>query len=215
MCRFLHLEPSLRSRCRPIWLSAPRALFDGPRFSHLMRYGIQMGQPQTCRDRDGRFQRRFLLVGTLCEPHASSSRCCIRVGGLCVLTLTTRSSGRLQRASHASGRRLPRTLAYPVRVRRINYLLALLPFAATYGGWRLAVLTGSALGCAVLSKSPTPCLLGAFDAQPVLGALAWWGMLLWMPGLVVSGLWLGLLLSRRLPPPLGRGNNAPSTNRHG
>jgi hypothetical protein len=95
-----------------------------------------------------------------------------------------------------------------VKQRWSSYALALLPFLATFGGWQVSVLLARSLGCVVPSKAPQPCLVGSLNVEPLLGAAAWWGMLLWIPGLLISALWLGALLARRLPPPWGKGNNA-------
>jgi hypothetical protein len=92
-----------------------------------------------------------------------------------------------------------------------QYALAMLPVGVTLGGWQLAALLAHSLGCSVPSKDPQPCLIGMLNAEPLLGAVAWWGMLLWVPGLVISALLLGALLARRLPPPWGKGNNASRT----
>ena len=83
-------------------------------------------------------------------------------------------------------------------------LLCFVPLLATLGGWRLAVVVNDALACESLGKRPAPCLACGLDLQPLLSFVAWWGTLLWMPGLLISGLLLGQLLARRLPRPLGR-----------
>jgi len=82
--------------------------------------------------------------------------------------------------------------------------LCFLPLIVTLGGWRLALAVNDALGCDSVGKAVAPCVAGGADLQPVLSFVAWWGMLLWMPGLVVSGLLLGQVLARRLPRPFGR-----------
>ena len=89
-------------------------------------------------------------------------------------------------------------------VRLFKYALASLPFLVSFGGWKLAPVIGAALGCSVASKSPQPCVVASLNVEPVLSALAWWGMLLWMPCLLISGLWLGGLLAQHLPRPWGR-----------
>jgi hypothetical protein len=83
-------------------------------------------------------------------------------------------------------------------------LLCFMPLAVTLGGWQLAIAVNDALGCDSIGKSPRPCLAGNLDLQPMLAFVGWWGMLLWMPGLLISGLLLGQVLARRLPRPLGQ-----------
>ena len=86
----------------------------------------------------------------------------------------------------------------------VKALLCFLPLLVTLGGWRLALAVDGMLGCDSIGKFPKPCPAWGTDVQPVLSFFGWWGMLLWMPGLLISGLLLGQLLARRLPRPLGR-----------
>lgn len=89
-------------------------------------------------------------------------------------------------------------------MRKTLYALAAMPFLLAYGGWKLSVVLAQQLGCAAVpNKDPSPCLLGTVDIGPVLEAASWWGMLLWMPCLVISGLAIGGILGRELRRPWG------------
>jgi hypothetical protein len=89
-------------------------------------------------------------------------------------------------------------------------VLATLPLVVTLGGWRLALIADAALGCNTMGKSPSPCFVGGADLQPLLSIVAWWGMVLWIPGLVVSGLLVGRVVAPALPRPWG---SAPRSGR--
>src|SRR5437763_1796482 len=82
-------------------------------------------------------------------------------------------------------------------------LLAALPLVVTLGGWRLALVVNAALSCSAIGKSPSPCFFRGADLQPVLSVVAWWGMLLWIPGLLLSGLLIGCVVAPALPRPWG------------
>lgn len=77
----------------------------------------------------------------------------------------------------------------------------MLPLALSLGAWKLSLLVNSALGCHAVGKSPQACLVMGVDVQPALALGAWWGMLLWVPGLVLSGLLVGQVLAGKLPRP--------------
>jgi hypothetical protein len=85
----------------------------------------------------------------------------------------------------------------------LKVLLSFAPLAVTLGGWQLAVAVNDALDCSAIGKSPAPCPVGGVDLQPVLSFFDWWGMLLWIPALLVSGLLLGQVLAPVLPRPFG------------
>ena len=85
-------------------------------------------------------------------------------------------------------------------------LLRLLPLLITLGGWRLSLALNDVLGCHSVGKTPEACRVLGWDLQPLLAFGAWWGMLLWVPALFVSGAWLGSLLAKALPKPWGRGS---------
>jgi len=89
-------------------------------------------------------------------------------------------------------------------MRKTLYVLAAMPVVIAIGGWKLSVALARQLGCtAVPNKEPSPCLLGTVDIGPVLDAVSWWGMLLWVPCLVISGLAIGGLLGQSLRWPWG------------
>lgn len=98
-----------------------------------------------------------------------------------------------------------------IPMRKTLYFLAVMPFVIAFGGWKLSAALARWLGCAAVpNKDPSPCLVGAMDIGPALEALSWWGMLLWMPGLLISGLAIGALLAKSLPQPWGsRARRAP------
>jgi hypothetical protein len=106
----------------------------------------------------------------------------------------------------ASGGRRIQTLNI---MRKMLYVLAAMPFCISFGGWKLSVLLAGQLGCSVASKDPYPCMLGKVDIGPILDAFAWWGMLLWWPCLLISGLALGSLVAPSIRSPWG------SRPRHG
>lgn len=84
--------------------------------------------------------------------------------------------------------------------------LSMLPLALTLVAWRLSLLLNTALGCDAVGKAPHACLVMGVDVQAALALVAWWGMLLWVPGLVLSGLLMGQVLAGKLPRPWGRGD---------
>jgi hypothetical protein len=87
--------------------------------------------------------------------------------------------------------------------RGLQVVLCSMPFFLTFGGWKLAVFADAALGCSSIGKDPKPCFVEGFDVMPILSPVAWWGMLLWMPSLLVSALLLGRVLAKELPSPWG------------
>jgi hypothetical protein len=89
------------------------------------------------------------------------------------------------------------------------YALAAMPFFVSFGGWKLSILSARYLGCTVASKDPSPCMISQVDIGPILDAFAWWGMLLWWPCLLISGLAFGSLIAQSFRSPWG---NRP---RHG
>lgn len=88
---------------------------------------------------------------------------------------------------------------------KLKYALACLPFLLPCVGWKLVPVIGAAWGCPVADKWPQPCIVAAVNVELALSAIAWWGMLLWAPGLLISGLWLGSYIAPHLPRPWGRG----------
>ena len=82
-------------------------------------------------------------------------------------------------------------------------VLASLPLVITLGGWKASLWVNSALGCSAVGKDPLPCMLMGANIQPILFQASWWGMLLWVPGLIVSGLLFGSSVSHKLPKPWG------------
>ena len=89
---------------------------------------------------------------------------------------------------------------------KTKILLSLLPLAITLGGWKISAWLNSALGCESLGKDPLPCIVFGTNIQYGLSFVSWWGMLLWIPGLIVSGLMLGKVLAQFAPKPWGTGN---------
>lgn len=85
----------------------------------------------------------------------------------------------------------------------VKLALRTIPFFLTFGGWKLAVFINAGLGCSAIGKDPKPCIVAGFDVMPLLSPIAWWGMLLWVPGLVVSALLLGRFVATGLPRPWG------------
>jgi len=69
--------------------------------------------------------------------------------------------------------------------------------------WWGALRLNSILGCAAVGKRPLPCIVLGFDLLPILSFLAWWGMLLWIPALLVSGLLVARVLLPLARPPFG------------
>jgi hypothetical protein len=78
-----------------------------------------------------------------------------------------------------------------------------LPLVVTLGGWKLAVVVNAILGCESIGKDPEPCVVSGVHIHPLLDGIAWYGMLLWMPALVVSCLWAGRIIAPNVPRPWG------------
>jgi hypothetical protein len=85
----------------------------------------------------------------------------------------------------------------------IRLFLYALPFAIPFGTWQLAVLANDYLHCSAIGKDRLPCIVMGIDIQFWLG-LAPLGMLLWWPGLLISGLLVGEYLGEKLPTPWGK-----------
>lgn len=88
-------------------------------------------------------------------------------------------------------------------MRKTLYFFAAMPFVISFGGWKLSVALAGHLGCTVPTKGLSPCLIGTINIGPALDAVSWWGMLLWMPCLLISGLAIGKILGRSLEQPWG------------
>lgn len=88
-------------------------------------------------------------------------------------------------------------------------LIRLLPFMNPLLAAGMAELLNAMLSCSSIGKRPQPC--GAFDANfgPVLGAMFWWGILLWVPGMLFSAALLSRFLREQLPAPWGRAGKTP------
>jgi hypothetical protein len=87
---------------------------------------------------------------------------------------------------------------------KMRYFLAAMPFIISFGGWKLSVVLAEYFGCApVPNKGLNPCFVGSVDIGPALDAFSWWGMLLWMPCLLISGLAIGKVLAKSLQRPWG------------
>jgi hypothetical protein len=89
---------------------------------------------------------------------------------------------------------------------KTRVIVALLPLAITLGGWKLSILLNDALDCVSVGKDPQPCMLLNVNIQLALSLASWWGMLLWIPGLIISGLMIGQVLSQIAPKPWGGKN---------
>ena len=88
--------------------------------------------------------------------------------------------------------------------------LAISPVLVALAAWHGAVLVNGSLGCRSVGKDPLPCHFAGLDLQPALSLFAWWGMLLWVPALLVSGLLVARVLQPLFRPPLGtRGSAKP------
>jgi hypothetical protein len=85
-------------------------------------------------------------------------------------------------------------------------LIALLPLAITLGGWQFSLWLNDLLGCQSVGKDPQPCIVLGANIQGPLAFTSWWGMLLWVPGLIISGLLLGKVLSTKVTKPWGSRN---------
>lgn len=81
--------------------------------------------------------------------------------------------------------------------------IAAAPLLASLVAWHGSGAIAKALGCIALDKRPSPCIAFGNDVQPILSMLAWWGMLLWIPALIVSGLLVARVLVPLLNPPFG------------
>ena len=86
----------------------------------------------------------------------------------------------------------------------LRYFFAVMPIAISFGGWKLSVALADYLGCgAVPDKHLNVCFFGSVDIGPALDAVSFWGMLLWMPCLLISGLAVGRILAKSFQWPWG------------
>jgi hypothetical protein len=94
-----------------------------------------------------------------------------------------------------------------VRPRNMHVLTSLvlraMPVLIPLALWSGAPAVGDALSCPV-GKTREQCFVLGSDVVPLLSSLWWAGMMLWIPGLVITGILLGYLLRERLPRPWGR-----------
>ncbi len=67
-----------------------------------------------------------------------------------------------------------------------HILIALLPGVFTLGVAKVAVAVGGYLGCPP-GKYTVACSPGGLGLSDVLNFIAWWGAVLWMPGVAISG----------------------------
>lgn len=86
---------------------------------------------------------------------------------------------------------------------KTQILLSLFPLAITAGGWKLSIWLNDTLGCQSVGKDPLPCIVFGTNIQYGLSFASWWGMLLWVPSLIISGLMLGKVLAQFAPKPWG------------
>ncbi len=87
---------------------------------------------------------------------------------------------------------------------RTKLALAMLPIACTAGAWLLSGYVNELLGCEAIGKAPQPCMVQGWNVEPVFSSTFAFGMMLWMPGLLISGLLAGAAIAPLLPPPWGK-----------
>lgn len=81
--------------------------------------------------------------------------------------------------------------------------LASLPLLLCLAGWHGSSLVNEMLGCTALGKYPLPCIFVGLNIQPVLAFAWWYGMLLWVPALVISGVLLATAVTPLFSAPFG------------
>lgn len=84
-------------------------------------------------------------------------------------------------------------------------LLRMLPLVIPLLAAGMAEVLNTALGCASIGKRPESCVVYGANVGPILGAMFWWGTMLWVPGMLLSGVILSRFLHHHLPPPWGTG----------
>lgn len=70
-----------------------------------------------------------------------------------------------------------------------------------FSAWKAAVLIAYELGCEGKLKEAQACILLSIDIQPMLSIAVWWGMLMWLPALIISIIWAGTALQKFLKNP--------------
>ena len=86
----------------------------------------------------------------------------------------------------------------------LSIILRLLPFAIPLVAFIAAEVVNSAMNCSSIGKRPEPCFALGQNIGPYLGRMFWFGILLWIPGLIASGQLLSRFLRDHLPPPWGQ-----------
>ena len=74
---------------------------------------------------------------------------------------------------------------------RIKLIGAAVAPVLLYGCWKASHYLFESLNCMGSLKGAQPCERYGFNVTPVLSALSWWGMLLWLPALAIAALVVG------------------------
>jgi len=74
---------------------------------------------------------------------------------------------------------------------RIKLIVAAVAPMLLYGSWKASLYLFESLNCMGSLKGAQPCERYGFNVTPVLSALSWWGMLLWLPALAIAALVVG------------------------
>ena len=69
---------------------------------------------------------------------------------------------------------------------RIKLTAAVLAPAILYAGWKGSHYLFELLHCLGSLKDAQPCERYGLNVTPILSTFAWWGMLLWLPALVIA-----------------------------
>jgi hypothetical protein len=83
-------------------------------------------------------------------------------------------------------------------------LFRLLPLAIPLLSVGMAQAINAALSCTSIGKRAESCVALDSNVGPVLGAMFWWGALLWIPGMLFSAVLLSRFLRDHLPAPWGK-----------
>ena len=75
--------------------------------------------------------------------------------------------------------------------KRIKLIVAVVAPVLLYGSWKVSHYLLESLNCMGSLKGAQPCERYGFNITPVLSALSWWGMLLWLPALAIAALVVG------------------------
>ena len=78
-----------------------------------------------------------------------------------------------------------------MNLHRIKLLAAALAPALLYACWKSSHYVFENLHCMGSLKDAQACERYGFNVTPILSAIAWWSMMLWLPALAIAALVFG------------------------